>query len=203
MSKMKVIAIAGGSGSGKSFLIEALSQRIGSHLVLSLDDYYLDRSNMSPKERNEINYDHPDAIDHELLTTHVALLMQGQAIARPCYDFTTHTRRGKVMVEPKGILLLDGLFALYYPQLRSMVDLKIYIDTAMDVRLARRLERDTQRRGREMGSVLKQYFASVRPMYFQFIEPTKAFADIVIDGEAEVATTCSTLLVELGLKSER
>jgi uridine kinase len=178
-----VIGVAGGSGSGKSTVTRQVLASIGPKrvAVVMLDDYYLDQSHMSPQDRRQQNYDHPDAFDWPLMTAHVASLCKGEAIEMPVYDFAADNRSSQtITVKPAPVIVVEGLYALYDPELSKLMSLKIYVDTASDVRFIRRLQRDIQERGRSTESVVNQYLETVRPMHKQFIEPTKRNADVIL-----------------------
>ena len=182
-NKPFVIGVAGGSGSGKSTVTREVLASIGPELVAVVmqDDYYLDQTHMSPDERYKTNYDHPDAFDWPLMMAHVQALRRGEAIEMPEYDFSLHNRSSKtITVKPAPVIVIEGLFALYDADLRKMMSLKIFVDTAPDVRFIRRLQRDIAERGRSTDSVIKQYLDTVRPMHKQFIEPTKRRADVIL-----------------------
>ena len=178
-----VIGVAGGSGSGKSTVTREVLAAVGSKsvAVLMQDDYYLDQSELSFEERCKTNYDHPDAFDWPLLMAHVKALRDGKSIDMPVYDFKRHLRsENTVAVQPAPIIVLEGLFALFDPELRKMLSLKVFVDTAPDVRFIRRLQRDIAERGRTLGNVIEQYLQTVRPMHKQFIEPTKRNAHVIL-----------------------
>ena len=177
-----MIGIAGGSGSGKTTIAGAMIEELGGDGVLILhDSYYRDLGHLPPEERAASNFDHPDALETDLLVEHLASLMRGEAIEKPLYDFTAHTRRPETeRVEPQPVVVVEGVLTLAEPALRALMDLKIYVDTAADLRIMRRLERDINERGRTMDSVFSQYRQTVRPMHTQFVEPSKAYADLVI-----------------------
>lgn len=187
MSKTKnkpfVIGVAGGSGSGKSTVTREVLASIGPDMaaVVMQDDYYLDQTHMTPEDRRKTNYDHPDAFDWPLMAQHVRALRNGEAIEMPVYDFAADNRSTKtITVNPAPVIVVEGLFALYDAKLRNMMSLKIYVDTASDVRFIRRLQRDITERGRSTESVINQYLETVRPMHKQFIEPTKRNADVIL-----------------------
>ena len=187
MSKIKnkpfVIGVAGGSGSGKSTVTREVLASIGPDMaaVVMQDDYYLDQTHMSPEDRRKTNYDHPDAFDWPLMAQHVRALRNGEAIEMPVYDFAADNRSSKtITVNPAPVIVVEGLFALYDAKLRNMMSLKIYVDTASDVRFIRRLQRDITERGRSTENVISQYLETVRPMHKQFIEPTKRNADVIL-----------------------
>jgi uridine kinase len=178
-----VIGVAGGSGSGKSTVTRELLASVGSEqvAVLMQDDYYLDQSDMSFEARCSTNYDHPDAFDWPLMMRDVQALCGGQNIHMPLYDFTVHNRSAQtVAVKAAPIIVIEGLFALFDPALRKMMSLKVFVDTAPDVRFIRRLQRDMAERGRSAPSVIEQYLNTVRPMHKQFIEPTKRHAHVIL-----------------------
>jgi len=178
-----VIGIAGGSGSGKTTIAQTVQESVGprSAALIAHDAYYRDQEHLSFEERTRINYDHPDSLENELLAEHLRSLRSGQAIDRPVYDFTTHTRTGDtVRVEPQAVVLVEGILVLAEPELRELFDLRIYIDTDADLRLMRRMQRDIVERGRTIDSVMHQYEKTVRPMHLQFVEPSKRYADIIV-----------------------
>ncbi len=178
-----MIGIAGASGSGKTLVSNTLYELLGSEKVVNLeeDSYYKDLSHLPFEERVKFNFDHPDAFDHDLLIRHLSLLLQGQTIEQPVYDFTTHSRRKETRkVGPHEIVILEGILLLAIPEIRKLMDIKIFIDTPPDICFIRRLKRDIDERGRSVDSVIKQYEETVRPMYLQFVEPSKRYADIII-----------------------
>ncbi|RMG68277.1 MAG: uridine kinase [Calditrichaeota bacterium] len=178
-----LIGIAGASGSGKTLVAQTLVDSLGSEKVLCLqeDAYYKDLSHLPFEERTRFNFDHPEAFDHDLLVAHLKMLLTGQAIEHPIYDYATHSRRPETRrVEPRPIIILEGILVLAVPELRALMDIKIFIDTPPDICFIRRLERDIRERGRTVDSVIAQYKSTVRPMYLQFIEPSKRYADIII-----------------------
>jgi len=178
-----LIGIAGASGSGKTLVSNTLYELLGSEKVVNLeeDSYYKDLSHLPFEERVKFNFDHPDAFDHDLLIRHLSLLLQGQTIEQPVYDFTTHSRRKETRkVGPHEIVILEGILLLAIPEIRKLMDIKIFIDTPPDICFIRRLKRDIDERGRSVDSVIKQYEETVRPMYLQFVEPSKRYADIII-----------------------
>ena len=202
-----VIGVAGGSGSGKSTVTRQVLASVGPDMatVLYQDDYYLDQTEMSPEERRKTNYDHPDAFDWPLMMQHLQALRRGEAIEMPTYDFTAHNRASKtITLQPAPVIVVEGLFALYDAELRKMMSLKIFVDTAPDVRFIRRLQRDMAERGRTAESVITQYMDTVRPMHKQFIEPTKRRADVILphganDPAVDIITTkVKTLIHDLG-----
>jgi uridine kinase len=180
---MFVLGIAGGTGSGKTTVAEGLVAGLpgGSVIVLDHDAYYRDRSRLSPAERLAINYDHPDAMETELLVAHLAALRSGQSVEIPQYDFREHVRRQETRrVDPAAVVLVEGILVLADERLRAQMNLKIFVDTDADLRLMRRMGRDIEQRGRTFAQVREQYDATVRPMHLAFVEPSKRFADLII-----------------------
>ncbi len=178
-----IIGIAGGSGSGKSTIVQSVVDIVGSDVVVQFphDAYYRDQEHLTYEERLQINYDHPDSLENELMIKHLAALRSGQPVDRPVYDFSSHTRAPEtVRVEPESVIIVDGILVLAEPELRALMDLRVYIDTDADLRLLRRLQRDIVERGRTVDSVLAQYEKTVRPMHLQFVEPSKRYADIIV-----------------------
>jgi uridine kinase len=178
-----IIGIGGGSGSGKTTIAESIVGSIGEDRVnlIQHDAYYRDLTHLPLEERAKVNYDHPDSLETDLLVGHLKDLLEGRAIERPVYDFTVHNRAAEtVAVEPKPVVVVEGIVVLYEPNLRDLMDLKVYVDTDADLRIVRRLERDINERGRTFESVQAQYLETVRPMHLQFVEPSKRYADIVI-----------------------
>jgi uridine kinase len=178
-----IIGVAGGSGSGKSTVTQQVLASFGADMVSVVlqDDYYCDQSDLSPEVRRKQNYDHPKAFDWSLLVEHVQALRNGDSIDMPEYDFKIDNRSDRTIpVRPAPVIVIEGLFALYDPDLRNMMSLKIFVDTAPDVRFIRRMQRDIKERGRSMESIVTQYMETVRPMHKQFIEPTKRHADVIL-----------------------
>jgi len=181
--KVATVGVAGGTGSGKTTLVEALMERIGVERVVLLphDAYYRDLSTLPLEERSRVNFDHPDSLETELLVTQLRQLRAGKPIAMPQYNFVTHTRRPeRVTVEPRPVILVEGILIFADRGLRALLDIKLYVDTDADVRFIRRLQRDIKDRGRRMESVIEQYLATVRPMHLEFVEPSKRYADLII-----------------------
>ena len=181
-----VIGVAGGSGSGKSTVARHLVERFcepDNIVLLCQDAYYRNQDHLTFEERQQINYDHPLAFDNDLLVEHVTSLRQGQSIQQPIYSFVTHTRMAEtILLRSAKITILEGILVLEDPRLRSLCDVKVYVDTDADERFIRRLGRDMLERGRSLDSVIDQYLKSVRPMQLQFVEPTKRYADVIIPG---------------------
>ncbi|MDQ0197199.1 uridine kinase [Neobacillus ginsengisoli] len=183
MRKPVVIGVTGGSGSGKTSVTKAIYDSFKGHSILMIeqDYYYKDQSDLPFEERLKTNYDHPLAFDNDLLIEHIEKLLRFESIAKPVYDYSLHTRSEKIIpVEPKDVIILEGILVLEDERLRNLMDIKLYVDTDADLRIIRRLLRDIKDRGRTMDSVIEQYVNVVRPMHNQFIEPTKRYADIII-----------------------
>ncbi len=178
-----IIGIGGGTGSGKTTVAKEVRKHLPeeSVVVIHHDSYYLDRSYLPPEEREEINYDHPDSFDNELMIEHLTELKEGRPIEKPIYDFETHTRLAEtITVRPARIILIEGILVLAAPELRELMDIKLYVDTDADERFIRRLKRDLVERGRTVEQVIEQYLRTVRPMHLQFVEPSKRYADVII-----------------------
>ena len=178
-----VIGVAGGTGSGKTTIARKLVDAMprGSALIVEYDAYYRDRSDLSPDQRAALNYDHPDALESELLADHLRLLRTGQPIDAPIYDFRTHTRVSETRrVVPTPVVVVEGILTLAQPAVREQLDIKIFVDTDPDIRVFRRVRRDLEERGRTFASIREQYYRTVRPMHNQFVEPSKRWADLII-----------------------
>lgn len=178
-----LIGIAGGTGSGKSTVAHEIYNALPAEDIgiIEQDSYYKDQSNIPFEERIKTNYDHPNAFDTQLLIEHLKKLLKGESIEKPVYDFAKHTRKKEtIRVEPRHIIILEGIMILTEEEIRDLLDIKIFVDTDADVRIIRRIERDIKERGRTIESVINQYMNVVRPMHLQFVEPTKRYADIII-----------------------
>jgi uridine kinase len=178
-----VIGIAGGSGSGKTTVAQTILQRVGPDRIsfLQHDAYYKDLSGLPPIQRAEVNFDHPNSLENELLIKHILQLKKGQAVEVPIYDFSTHSRTNRTFtVQPRSVILVEGILIFAESSLRDLFDVKIFVDTDSDLRLIRRLQRDIAERGRTTDSVIKQYMTTVRPMHLDFVEPSKRYADVII-----------------------
>lgn len=177
-----IIGICGGTGSGKTTMAEEILRQIGDDraLLLHQDSYYREMSDLPLNERAHMNFDHPNAFDWPLLMEHVRLLREVHPVERPIYNFHTHNRMNQTeRIEPKEIIIIEGILIFENVELRTMMDIKIYVDTDPDVRFIRRLQRDTRERGRSLESVIEQYLETVRPMHLEFVEPSKRYADII------------------------
>lgn len=180
---MLVIGIAGGTGSGKTTVVNKILQQLNAEgvNVLSQDNYYHDNQHLSLQEREALNYDHPKSIDFELLLKHVKTLKKGENIEQPVYSFVTHSRTGDhVTVEPRNVLIVEGILVLTNPELLKEYDLKVFVHADSDERLIRRIRRDTQERGRDLNEVLHRYQTTLKPMHQEFIEPSKNQADLIV-----------------------
>jgi uridine kinase len=183
MRKPVVIGVTGGSGSGKTSVTKAIIDSFKGHSILMLeqDYYYKDQRNLPFEERLKTNYDHPLAFDNDLLINHIEKLLRFEQIEKPVYDYSLHTRSEKIIpIDPKDVIILEGILVLEDERLRNLMDIKLYVDTDADLRIIRRMQRDIQERGRTLDSVIDQYVNVVRPMHNQFIEPSKRYADVII-----------------------
>ena len=183
MDRPILIGITGGTGSGKSTVSKEIFKSIHEKdiTIIEQDSYYKDQSELTFEERVKTNYDHPFAFDNVLLKEHLEALLRKETIEKPIYDFENHTRKKEtVRVEPRDIIILEGILILFEPEIRELLDIKIFVDTDSDVRVIRRILRDIKDRGRTLDSVILQYMDTVRPAHLQFIEPTKRYADIII-----------------------
>ncbi|HID11990.1 MAG TPA: uridine kinase [Candidatus Latescibacteria bacterium] len=202
-----IAGIAGGTGSGKTTLAHALLDALGPEraVLLAQDSYYRDRAYLPRTAREEVNYDHPDAFDLALLIAHLKALKRGEPILRIVYDYRTHARAPSLgRVEPKEVVLLEGILVLAIPEVRETLDLKVFVDAPPDIRFIRRLQRDIRERGRTVDSVIRQYLATVRPMHEQFVEPSKQYADLVVSGmePAEEAVRKVLARIPLGVRTD-
>jgi uridine kinase len=178
-----VIGIAGGSGSGKTTVAQTILQRVGPDRIsfLQHDAYYKDLSGLPPAQRAEVNFDHPNSLDNELLISQILQLKRGEPVEVPIYDFSTHSRTDRTFkVQPRSVILVEGILIFAEVELREFFDVKIFVDTDSDLRFIRRLQRDILERGRTTESVIKQYLSTVRPMHLDFVEPSKRYADVII-----------------------
>jgi uridine kinase len=190
--KPVIIGIAGGTGSGKTTVARSIYDRVGKDRIdwISHDSYYRNFDALTAEERHRINFDHPDSLETELLARHIDVLCKGSSVEVPVYDFTTHSRKVEThRVEPRRVIIVEGILVLAEPELRKRIDIKLFVDTPADIRFVRRLTRDIQQRGRSFESVIQQYMTTVRPMHEEFVEPSKRYADLIIPegGENQVA----------------
>ena len=187
-----IIGVTGGSGSGKTTVSNAILEQLHGHSLAMIqeDAYYKSQDDVPFDERTKVNYDHPNSLDTDLLVEQLHDLLEWKAIDIPVYDYASHNRSKEVIhQEPKEVILVEGILVLNDPRLRNLMDIKIFVDTDDDIRIIRRIQRDIEERGRSLQSVIDQYLATVKPMYHQFIEPTKRYADIIVPegGENQVA----------------
>jgi uridine kinase len=178
-----VIGIAGGSGSGKTTVAQAILQRVGPERIAFLqhDAYYKDLSGLPPAQRAEVNFDHPNSLETDLLIQHIEQLKSRKSVDVPIYDFSKHSRTDRTFtVAPRGVILVEGILLFVESALRELFDVKIFVDTDADIRFIRRLQRDISERGRTTESVIHQYLTTVRPMHLEFVEPSKRYADVII-----------------------
>ena len=196
MKNVLVIGIAGGSGSGKTTLARNISEYFADRIsILRHDDYYRAQDDIPREERIKTNYDHPHAFDTELLLKHLDALKDGVDIESPIYDYTSHTRSKETrLVKASSVILLEGILILENEEVRSRLDMKIYVDTDADVRIVRRILRDVKKRGRSLESVTKQYLTTVKPMHDAFVEPSKRYADIIIPEGGKNPVACGTII---------
>ena len=183
--KSFIIGVAGGTGSGKTTITEAIVNSLNHQdvIIIQHDSYYRDKRHLVFSEREKINYDHPGALETELLVRHLNQLKLGNEVKIPIYDFSTHTRKKEVkIVKPEKVIIVEGILIFTDHDLRKLMDIKIFVDTDDDIRFIRRLQRDIKERKRSMDSVIEQYTKSVRPMHIEFVEPSRRYADIIIPG---------------------
>ncbi|NNE65800.1 MAG: uridine kinase [Pyrinomonadaceae bacterium] len=202
-----IIGICGGTGSGKTTMARSIVERVGSENVnlIEQDSYYKNLVSLPLDARRDANFDHPDSLDIDNLTEDLNALRAGRTIEIPVYDFTTHTRKDEPLrLEPRPITLLEGILIFTVPELREIMDLKIFLDADSDTRLLRRIRRDIKERGRTLEQTLLQYEKTIRPMHHEYVEPTKEFADIVIpeEGHSELLVDMLALLVQAELKKK-
>ena len=201
MKKPLIIGIAGGSASGKSSISAQLKERYeqsGSVVIIRQDDYYKDQSEKTMEERVKTNYDHPFAFDNDLLVENLQSLLKGEEIKKPIYDFVNHTRSSNTeVVKPSDVIVLEGLFILEEEKLRSLCDMKLFVDTDADVRFIRRLIRDVKERGRTLDSVVEQYQTTVRVMHNLFVEPSKRYADVIIPEGGKNSVALDLLITKI------
>ncbi|GAC1486942.1 MAG: uridine kinase [Gemmatimonadaceae bacterium] len=183
MLKPLIIGIAGGSGSGKSTVARSVAEQLTTTSVafIDMDAYYKNFPSLSLDERKKLNWDHPDAFDYDLLCTHLDALSRRKSIEKPEYDFVTHLRRAeRTHVEPADVVVIDGILLLVDQRVRELCDVKVFVDADADIRLIRRIERDTHLRGRPLEEIIEQYLSTVQPMHLEFVEPSKRYADVIV-----------------------
>lgn len=201
MSQPLVVGIAGGTGSGKTTVARKLAAAMppGRCATLEHDAYYRDQSDLTREQREAINYDHPASLESDLLARHLVELRAGRAVEVPIYDFANHTRKvERRRVEPARLIVVEGILVFVDPALRELMDIKIYVDTDPDIRLMRRIRRDLEHRGRTFQSVRDQYYATVRPMHIEYVEPTKRWADLIVPEGGDNHVALDVLLGKLG-----
>lgn len=184
----KIILVGGGSSSGKTFVTESVIKNLDASRIthLSLDDYYKDQSELSMKERNKVNYDHPKAFDWKLMEAQLTDLKNDKPISKPIYDFKKHNRSGKFeTIVPKDLIVCEGIMALVNRRIRDLSDLRVFVNASRERRLLRRLDRDQKERGRSFNSIVTQFFATVRPMFEEVVGPTSNYADLIINNDDE------------------
>ena len=177
------LGIAGGTGSGKTTVASNIVRRLAldSITVITMDSYYRDLADLPPARREEANFDHPDSVEQDLFVRHLTELKAGRPIEQPVYDFARHVRTGDtVTIEPRDVIIAEGILLFHVPEIREVLDIRIFVDTPADVRLLRRIIRDIRDRGRTLESVAEQYVRTVRPMHDEFVEPSKRYADVII-----------------------
>lgn len=195
-----VIGIAGGTGSGKTTVARKVAAALpaGSAVILDHDAYYRDLGELPLAERAHLNFDHPDALETELLVTHVEALRRREPAEVPVYDFTTHRRRPTTRrVEPAEVVIVEGILVLAHAPLRALFDMKVFVDTDADIRIMRRVRRDMEERGRDFASIREQYYGTVRPMHLEFVEPSKRWADLIIPEGGRNAVALDTIVGKL------
>jgi uridine kinase len=204
---MFIVGIAGGTGSGKTTVVKEVVRRLPPNevAVIPQDSYYRDNSHIPMEQRQQINFDHPSSIEFELLVDHIRQLKEGRAIHQPIYSYLTCTRSDEYIgVDPKNVIIIEGILILQNPELRDLMDIKVFVDADNDDRLMRVISRDLQERGRSVKNVLERYEKTVKPMHLQFIEPTKRYADIIVPqgGQNKVAISILTSIIEKNLYDE-
>lgn len=208
MQRPLIIGVAGGSGSGKTTVSHTIVERVGTQRIALLqhDNYYSDLAHLPFEERTKVNFDHPNAFDNSLFLEHIDTLASGQTIQVPTYDFANYVRLDKtIAVEPRQVILIEGILIFAEPALQERMDIKLFVDTASDMRFIRRLQRDINERGRSVDSVIEQYLKTVRPMHIEFVEPSRRCADIIIPrgGLNQVAIDMIVARIERLLQERR
>ena len=198
--KRVIVGIGGGSGAGKTTVVEDLTRRLDAQsvTVIKHDAYYRDLSDLPPEERAAKNFDHPDALETSLLVQHLEDLRDGVIVRVPVYDFTSHTRTGDfVTLHPKKVILVDGILVLAVPELRSLLDVKVFVDADPDIRFIRRLLRDVKERGRTLECVTNQYLTTTRPMHQELVEDSRGYADVIVQGGDELAVAVDLVVTTI------
>ena len=206
MMKPLIIGIAGGSGSGKSTVARNVADLLTTSSVafIDMDAYYKNFSDLSLDERRKLNWDHPDAFDYDLLCTHLAALSKRKSIDKPEYDFVTHLRRAQpTRVEPADVVVIDGILLFVDDRIRDLCDVKVFVDADADIRLIRRIERDTRDRGRPLDEIIEQYLTTVQPMHLEFVEPSKRYADVIVPRGGHNAIAIEMIVAKIQRRLQR
>jgi uridine kinase len=200
-----VIGVAGGTGSGKTTVARTIAAALPADRVATLehDAYYRDRPDLSPDERAQLNFDHPDALESALLVEHLRALKAGRAIEAPIYDFRAHRRSAETRsIQPAPVVIVEGILVFVEPAVRELLDIKLFVDTDADIRIFRRIRRDVEQRGRTFDSVRDQYYRTVRPMHLQFVEPSKRWADLIIPEGGDNRVALDLVITKLRMVAE-
>jgi uridine kinase len=206
MLKPLIIGIAGGSGSGKSTVARNVAEHLTTSSVafIDMDAYYKNFTSLSLDERRKLNWDHPDAFDYDLLCSHLNALSMREAIEKPEYDFVTHLRRAEpTRVEPADVVVIDGILLFVDERVRELCDVKVFVDAEADIRLIRRIERDTHVRGRPLDEIIEQYLSTVQPMHLQFVEPSKRYADVIVPRGGHNAIAIEMIVAKIQRRLQR
>jgi uridine kinase len=206
MLKPLIIGIAGGSGSGKSTVARNVAEHLTTSSVafIDMDAYYKNFTSLSLDERRKLNWDHPDAFDYDLLCSHLNALSMREAIEKPEYDFVTHLRRAEpTHVEPADVVVIDGILLFVDERVRELCDVKVFVDAEADIRLIRRIERDTHVRGRPLDEIIEQYLSTVQPMHLQFVEPSKRYADVIVPRGGHNAIAIEMIVAKIQRRLQR
>jgi uridine kinase len=206
MLKPLIIGIAGGSGSGKSTVAKNVAELLTTSSVafIDMDAYYKNFTSLSLDERRQLNWDHPDAFDYDLLCSHLDALSKRKAIDKPEYDFLTHLRRGEhTRVEPADVIVIDGILLFVDDRVRELCDVRVFVDADADIRLIRRIERDTHERGRPLDEIIEQYLSTVQPMHLEFVEPSKRYADVIVPRGGHNAIAIEMIVAKIQRRLQR
>lgn len=206
MTKPLIIGIAGGSGSGKSTVARNVAELLTTSSVafIDMDAYYKNFPELSLDERRQLNWDHPDAFDYDLLCAHLEALSRRKAIDKPEYDFVTHLRRARpTRVEPADVVVIDGILLFVDDRVRDLCDVKVFVDADADIRLIRRIERDTSERGRPLDEIIEQYLSTVQPMHLEFVEPSKRYADVIVPRGGHNAIAIEMIVAKIQRRLQR